>query len=35
MVWDEPIILAAAAGEIPDLQQELAKQKYADTRDLW
>ncbi|KAK7736026.1 hypothetical protein SLS63_003546 [Diaporthe eres] len=32
--WEEPIILAAAAGKIEELQQELAKQKDTGTRDL-
>lgn len=32
--WEEPIILAAAAGKISELQQELARQKDVDTRDL-
>lgn len=32
--WEEPIILAAAAGNMEELQQELAKQKHVDTRDL-
>lgn len=32
--WEEPIILAAAAGNIQELQEELAKQKHVDTRDL-
>jgi ankyrin repeat protein len=32
--WEEPIIVAAAAGKLQELQQELAKQKHADTRDL-
>lgn len=32
--WEEPIILAAAAGNIQELQQELAKKQHVDTRDL-
>ena len=32
--WEEPIILAAAAGKLQELQQELARQKQVDTRDL-
>lgn len=32
--WDDPIILAAAAGKTQELEQELLKQNHAGTRDI-
>lgn len=32
--WDDPMILAAAAGKSQELQEELFKQKHADARDI-